>query len=304
MQTIVNQSVQVHHVSVMNAVQSFQRIALSGKSPQTKKWYAYRLDLLARHLGETRPLMDVLEVDLIQYREVLEKKKLAPDTLHGYIRAARRLFKWLYKRGIISADIVAELHLPKLPQRGKKGISDAHAALILDEAKKHSARDYALISFLESTGCRRGGVASIRLDALNLQDTPPADRRAQVIEKGNKQRTVFLSPQAAEALRAWLNIRTSKSKFVFVTDEGDPLHSDAVSEILDRYKKRLGIKAPCSPHQWRHRWFRKMISSRMPLAQAAQIGGHESTDITYRFYGQFAQDELHEAYDRYFWGNP
>lgn len=73
-----DQMVQVHHITVMNAVQSFQRIALSGKSPQTKKWYSYRLDLMARSLGETRLLLDVLEVDLIQYREFLERKKISP----------------------------------------------------------------------------------------------------------------------------------------------------------------------------------------------------------------------------------
>lgn len=163
-----DQMVQVHHITVMNAVQSFQRIALSGKSPQTKKWYSYRLDLMARSLGETRLLLDVLEVDLIQYREFLERKKISPDTLHGYIRAVRRLFKWLHKRGIISADISTEVHLPKLPKRGKKGISDEHALMILEAAKAHSVRDYAMLLFFGSSSARRGGVGGLRLKDLNL----------------------------------------------------------------------------------------------------------------------------------------
>lgn len=298
--TSTEQLVQLHQVTLMHAIHSFQKIALQGKSPHTKKWYSFRLDILARSLGETRALIDILEVDLIRYREELEKKKISPDTLHGYIRTARRLFKWLHKRGMISADITTEFTLPKLPKRGKKGISDAHAALIIEEARRHNVRDYALISFLESTGCRRGGVSSLRLDALNLNDQEPKDRRVQVIEKGNKQRTVFISIAAAAALRAWLEVRVSTSQYVFVSEQGKPLTANGVSEIIDRYKKRLGIKAPCSPHQWRHRWFRKLISQRMPLAQAAQIGGHTNTNITFTFYGQFATDELQEAYDRYY----
>jgi hypothetical protein len=38
----------------------------------------------------------------------------------------------------------------------------------------------------------------------------------------------------------------------------------------------------------------------MPLTQAAQIGGHESVQLTYQYYGQFASSELQEAYDKYF----
>lgn len=300
MQTQVNNLVQLHQVSVMHAIQSFQRIALSGKSPQTKKWYAYRLDLLARHLGETRPLIDILEVDLFQYRETLEKKKISPDTLHGYIRAARRLFRWLYNRGMISVDITSEFNLPKLPKRGKQGISDAHAAMILEAAKEHSPRDYALISFLESTNARRGGVATLQVKALNLDAPEPRCRQVKVIEKGNKERVVIMSDETIHALRAWLEIRKSRSQFVFVSDDGNPLEVNSISEIIDRYKKRLHIKARCSPHQWRHRWFRRMISNGMPLAQAAQLGGHESTNVTFQFYGQFALDELQTAYDRYY----
>ena len=300
MQNEVNTLVHLHQVTVFNAVQSFQRIALSGKSPQTKKWYSYRLDLMARHLGETRPLIDILEVDLIRYREALEARSISLDTLHGYIRAARRLFQWLYKKSLISADITTEFYLPKLPRRSKKGISDKHAAQILEAAKAHSIRDYAVISFLESTGARRGGVKSLKLEALNINAPEPMCRRVRVIEKGNKERTVIMSDETVRALKSWLNVRKSGSEFVFVSAEGNPLDVNSISEIVDRYKKRLKISAPCSPHQWRHRWFRRMISAGMPLAQAAQLGGHESTNVTFQFYGQFAIDDLQNAYDRFY----
>jgi site-specific recombinase XerD len=300
MSSNIDLMVHVHQVTVMNAIQSFMRIALAGKSPQTKKWYSYRLDLMARHLGETRPLIDILEVDLIRYRETLEARKISPDTFHGYLRAARRLFKWLYKRGIMLANIAEDIELPKPPRRGKKGIADNHVALILEEAKHHSTRDYSILTFLESTNARRGGVATLQMSAINLDEKEPKCRQASVIEKGNKQRTVIMSDETMHALRAWLDVRKSSSPYVFVSESGKPLNPDSVSEIVDRYKKRLHIKAPCSPHQWRHRWFRRMISNGMPLAQAAQLGGHESTNVTYQFYGQFALDDLQTAYDRYY----
>lgn len=290
---------ELHQVTVMHAIQSFLRIALQGKSPQTKKWYSFRLDLLARHLGETRPLIDVLEVDLIDYREQLEQKNISPDTLHGYIRAARRLFKWLHKRGMISADITTDVPLPKLPKRGKKGISDENAAKIIEAAKHHSVRDYAMLLFFASTNARRGGVESVKLSSLNLSEPEPKCRQVQVFEKGGIERTVVMDHETHRALLEWLKVRPSGSQFVFITKKGTPLKVASISQVIERYKKRLGIKEPCSPHQWRHRWFRRILSNHMPLTQAAQLGGHSNPKVTYTFYGQFANDELLEAYDRY-----
>lgn len=289
----------VQQVTLTDAIESFVRLALSGKADQTKLWYRARLKLLAQFLGEKRPLSNILEIDLIQLREHWEASRLAPDTLHGYLRATRRLFRWLFKRGIISMDITTELHLPRIPRRGRKGISDVHALAILREAQSHSKRDYAMLLFFASTSARRGGVASLRLSDLNLDADPPANRQARVIEKGQKERTVIMCAKTLAALRAWLAVRPSGSEFVFVSNQGKPLHANSISEIIDRYKKRLGIVGQCSPHQWRHRWFRILISDRMPLTQAAQLGGHESVKVTYDFYSQFAMDELQEAYDKH-----
>jgi integrase/recombinase XerD len=288
------------NITLMLAISTFLKIAMQGKSPYTKKWYQSRLLLMAGFLGETRKLSDIKETDLINWREKIEAQKLSMDTLHGYIRAARRIFKWLNKRGFMPVNIAAELSLPDLPKRGKSGISDEHARLILDEARRWSVRDYAILLFLASTSARRGGVAELRLTDLNLDQPEPECRKVTVFEKGKKERTVIMDFQTLEAMRLWISIRPGSSEFVFVSDKGEKLKVDSISEIIDRYKKRLGITGKCSPHQWRHRWFRRVLSNHMPLTQAAQIGGHESVELTYQYYGKYAMDELREAYDRYY----
>lgn len=290
----------ISHVTVMHAITSFQKIALQGKSPETRKWYESRLRLIAQVLGETRPLVDILEVDLINLREHWEKKNLSPHTLHGYIRALRKLFKWLHRRGMITMDLAAEIPLPRPPRGGRKGISDHHAALILEEARKHSLRDYAMLLFFASSNARRGGVSNLRLADLALDMPEPLRRRVRVLEKGNKERTVIIDNATAAAIEAWLHMRPRGSGYVFTKADGQKLSPNAISEVIDRYKHKLGITGRCSPHQWRHRWFRHMISNGMPLSQAAQLGGHESVNVTFQFYGQFAIDELQAAYDSHF----
>lgn len=279
-----------------------RRQVVQGKADPTKLWYRCRLSLLVRFLGETRLLFDVMESDLIDWRESIERQGLSPDTLHGYIRAARRLFRWLYKRGMLPADISQDVPLPRLPRRGRSGISDHHASLILEAAKYWSVRDYAMLLVFASTNARRGGVRELRMSNLDLTAPEPYCRRLQVFEKGLKERTVVMDDETLSALRAWVAVRPSGSEHVFVTAKGKPLKVDSVSEVIDRYKSRLGIKGRCSPHEWRHRWFRRVLSNKMPLVQAAQLGGHENVQVTYRYYGQFAVDELQEAFDRYYPG--
>ncbi len=290
----------IEHITVMHAIASFQKIALQGRSTETRKWYESRLRLVAQALGETRPLADILEVDLINLREHWEKQDLSPHTLHGYIRALRKLFKWLHRRGMITMDLAAEIPLPRPPKGGRKGITDQHAQLILEEAKKHSPRDYAMLLFFASSNARRGGVSNLQLKDLALDAPEPLRRRVRVLEKGNKERTVIIDEETAAALEAWLAIRPRGSNYVFTKSNGKKLNPNSISEVIDRYKRKLGITGHCSPHQWRHRWFRRMISAGMPLSQAAQLGGHESVNVTFQFYGQFAIDELQAAYDSHF----
>jgi len=108
-----------------------------------------------------------------------------------------------------------------------------------------------------------------------------------------------MDDETYRAMKAWLKIRPAGSQYVFVTEKGKRLALGSIAEIIDRYKARLRITAPCSPHQWRHRWFRRMLQNKMPMGQAAQLGGHQNIKITYQFYGQFAMDELQESFDRY-----
>jgi integrase/recombinase XerD len=189
--------------------------------------------------------------------------------------------------------------LPKLPRHGRSGIKDEHAVMILEAARERSVRDYAMLLVFATTSARRGGVARLKLSHLHTDEPEPFCRQIQVIEKGGQERTVMMDDLTLDALRAWLAVRPSESEFVFVTRTGQPLKVDSVSSVLGRYKKRLGIVGRCSPHQWRHRWFRRLLANRMPLVQAAQLGGHKSVTVTYEFYGQFAMGELQEAYDKY-----
>ncbi len=305
-----------HHPSTIedftlsNAITTFLEVELAIVSPQTIDWYEKRLSLFKNEIGD-KHISEFKEADLWDwYRNLQSRVKRGPErtvgkisvnTQHGYIRAVRRIFKWFYERGILETNLARDLKLPKLPKNGKKGVSDLDVDILL-KATASNQRDYAILRFIESTGCRRGGVADLRLSDLNINADSLFDRQVTVREKGGKERTVFMSAEALRAMKGWLKQRESQSDFVF-TNNHDPnrgLAPSSVSEIISRYKKQAGITGRVSPHQWRHRLGRKLTQAGMPLGLVSQTLGHASIVVTNDFYGIFAVNELQKAVDHYY----
>jgi hypothetical protein len=164
-------------ITLGEIVATFIAEELFSLSPQTEKWYRCRLGLFVEAMGAERPLSSIGKPDLLAWWKSLESrttskpKTLTVDTFHGYVRAARRLFKWMYEQHIIETELYKFIKLPKLPERERKGIDDQSLRKFL-QAAQESPRDYAILMFMESTGCRRGGVASLTFD--ELQNPPPA----------------------------------------------------------------------------------------------------------------------------------
>jgi integrase len=288
--------------------QSFIDEELLATSPQTQKWYQCRLGLFLSALGPDRPLSSVEKKDLLAWWRSLDARTrtdppdLSIETFHGYVRAVRRLFKWLHENHLTIDEIWKSIKLPKLPERTRKGVDDNFVNALI-EAARQNPRDLAILLFMESTGARRGGVASLRLDDISPSAPEPYCRRVTVHEKGKRVRQVVMSAEALAALRAWLAVRESGTDFVFTSersgkDEG--LQPGAINQIIARYQKALNIKGRCSPHQWRHRFGRARTMEGMPLGMVSQLMGHSTIVVTAEYYGKLSMDELQTAYDRYY----
>ena len=284
-------------LTLYQAVDLFLSTGLTGRAADTAKWYRERLHNLMDTIGPDRPLASITRLDLAAWYAGLDLASLY--TLHGYGRAARRLFRWLIKMGLIDDNPATALDLPRLPRTSRPGISDPDLAAMLAAAADHP-RDYAILQFIESTGSRLCGAAGLLLPSLDM-----ARRRAIVTEKYGNDRTVFLSSPALAAMQRWLDHRPTIPGLdhVFIGREpGQPWHSltpESIGQRFELYAHRAGITGPSSAHQWRHRFGRRMSAAGMNLGILSQIMGHSTPAITVLFYGIFGVDHLQEQYDRY-----
>lgn len=254
-------------------------------SPRTIRWYRERLTPLKRLSDQ--PVTDVRPDDLYQiYADLVQSGQYSVYTLHGFVRAWRRLFRWAHLEGFIDSNPASRLRFPQLPDEPPKGISDADIVKMLRACT--NIRDRAIILFLTDTGARLGGVAGLKIDDLDLER-----RRALVREKGRRARFVFFSEATSQALREWLASRHDNDPRVF------PLSPEGIYSMLRRCAQRAGIKGRWNPHAFRHAFARRLLSNGGNLAQVSQLLGHSTIYVTAQFYGRFAIDELQLFHERY-----
>lgn len=270
-------------------------LSLEGvKSPATVTWYRQRLAGLEAQLG--RKGIDRVKVtDLRLWRATLgQRKKLSVWTVHGHVRAARRLFNWLVQEGRLKVSPAKRLELPRLPYEPRKGIDYRDMLTIIGSAKGHP-RDYALVLFLADSAARCGGVANLKVEDLEL-----SRGRATVHEKGSRARAVYIQPRTCEALRDYLGGRRSGPVFLNQWT-GKGLKPGGIYQVLERLAECCGVTERWNPHNWRHGAARGMLRRGANLAQVSQILGHSDVSVTVKFYGSFVDEELKAAHARYTW---
>lgn len=267
--------------------------ALDGvMSPATLIWYRRRLGPMRDALGSL-PLQQVTVDDLRAWRADLCRRPLSPWTLHGYVRAVRRLFAWMVEEGHLPVSPAARLELPALPIEPARGIAPADMLKILDAARG-APRDYALCLFLADTGARVGGAAGLVVADLDF-----VSGRAEVREKGSKARTVYLTRRTSRALSDYLGGRRSGPVFLDSRRRGNPLQPGGIYQVIERLARRAGVTGRWNPHAWRHGAARGWLKAGANLAQVSQMLGHTDVSVTVKFYGAFVDEELKAAHRRF-----
>lgn len=289
--------------------------------------YTYTFNKLLAYLGDVE-IEEIRVDDLRKWRakvaaapgrrqsppkEGKEEAKLSVYTLHRDIRQVKTFFKWCVEEEILKRNPATRLTLPKLP-RGEppKAISDkdmkrmiAAALAAITERPERSdgrpcqhhqglkpypyERDYAMIRFLAESGCRVGGLASLRWEDLDL----PA-KEGTVCEKGKVSRMVPYGRETVAALEAWRSVQPSYNRhveFVFSGERG-ALTTSGLYQILHRLAVRAGVRDRHNPHSFRHALARRLLKHRADMGTVSELLGHSNIETTHKFYARWSKEEL------------
>ena len=143
-------------------------------------------------------------------------------------------------------------------------------------------RDRAILETFYSTGIRRAELCSLRLDDIQV------DRQAVFVNqgKGNKDRYVPIGMRALVWIARYVEqardklLLDEKERTLFVTNQGEPINPDSLTEYARRYIQAAGVNKPGACHIFRHTMATLMHDNGAELAVIQVILGHTKTETT------------------------
>jgi site-specific recombinase XerD len=225
------------------------------------------------------PLTETGRTEIGAYVDYLLKKQRTPKTITCHLQTIRLFFDYLINdEGITLINPVTKvsLRLPKpLPRHLKDDQVERLLGVITDP------RDRAMFMLMLRCGLRVEEVAHLAVDAIEL-----SRRRLFVAHgKGGKDRIVYLSDDARSALEAYLAIRSSKARGVFLVQKGamkgKPISVRGIQKRIEYYAKRSKVRVSC--HQLRHTMATQLLNADAALATIQDLLGHGQITTTQRY---------------------
>jgi integrase/recombinase XerD len=279
-------------------------------SPRTIAWYAstlraFQAALPTANLASVTPTMIrqyivALQTRNTRYPDAPQKPPqpggLSTASIASHVRALHAFWSWATSEYALPANPMTNIKRHRNPPPEPKAISPADVIRLLNATTDTRAgtRDRALLVFLADTGCRLGGLLSLTLGNLALDN-----RSAFLWEKGNKLRKVVFTAYTSELLKQWLALRQSPTDSVFTSViTSQPLTPSGVHQLLRRLKTRARVTGRVNPHSFRHNFAREYLRKGGDLATLARLLGHADISTTAAYYAVFSDDELADFHEK------
>ncbi|QGX39332.1 site-specific tyrosine recombinase XerC [Permianibacter aggregans] len=247
-----------------------------------------------------RPIIERYQRHLHFYRKDNgEPLSIASQIQH--LQNLRGWFKFLVREHYLPYNPAADLVMPRKPKRlPSQVLTLKQVQTILqqpDVTTLTGIRDRAILEVLYATGMRRTELTQLKRHHID------SERGTIFIEqgKGHKDRYVPIGQSAIEWLTRYLLevrphlILTAHEDTVFLTDYGEPLTKNRLSDLVKTYVLKAGI-AHGSCHLFRHAMATHMLENGADIRFIQAMLGHSELTTT-AIYTHVAVQKLKAVYD-------
>lgn len=281
-----------------------------GRSLKTVENYDRYLTRFIEHTKVTKP-EDVTANIVREYRLWLNRQRVSQNdadretlkkrTQNYYLIALRSFLKYLTREGYTTFP-PEKIELAKTPERELDLISGVELERFLvapDGSDLKSLRDRAIFELLFSTGLRVSELCGLSRDLdLNKDEF-------SVRGKGEKVRVVFLSDEAKDAIRIYLEKRTDIDDALFVrlapgagNAQSLRLTPRSVERLVKHYAIKAGISKKVTPHVIRHSFATDLLENGADIRSVQALLGHANIATTqiYTHVTDQKLKEIHKAF--------
>lgn len=295
-------------------------------SAKTCENYARDLHLLMQMMQKNH-LTDVRAITSHHIRQIimqLHSQEQSPKSIARYLSSWRSYYRWMVLEQGLPVNPVLGLRAPKAAKSLPKALSVDDAVRLSASSLSPSSsraglgavkpellvRDHALIELLYSSGLRVSEIVALDIAPPN-QHTPSEQQgdgwldlnelQVHVLGKGSKPRIVPVGTPAAQAVRAWLEVRASmkgaaQTPAMFIGQNGTRLTARSIQLRLAQYAQALGLPVHVHPHMLRHSFATHILQSSGDLRAVQEMLGHANLSAT-QIYTALDFQHLAKIYD-------
>lgn len=231
--------------------------------------------------------------------------ELGTATLNYHLIALRSFLKFCAKRNItaLTAD---KIELARSKRKQVTWLSEDELERMFaqpDTSTLAGARDRAILELLFSSGLRVSELVSLDRDHINLKR-----REFTVRGKGQKDRPIFISPEAASWLEKYISMRKDNTKPLFIRFAGNKkvdlsgnfhrLTARSIQRLVAHYALLAGITKHVSPHTLRHSFATNLLMNGADLRSVQAMLGHSNIATT-QIYTHVTDPHLKSVHEQY-----
>lgn len=231
--------------------------------------------------------------------------ELQKNTQNYHLIALRSFLKYCAKRDVaaLTAD---KIELARVVRKQVTFLTPEELERLFaepDTSTLAGSRDRAILELLFSSGLRVSELVGLDREHINLKR-----REFMVRGKGQKDRPIFISPDAAEWIQAYLDKRQDTVKPLFVRYSGRKtvdtsgnyhrLTARSVQRMVAKYALLAGITKHVSPHTLRHSFATDLLMNGADLRSVQALLGHSNISTT-QIYTHVTDPHLKDVHQKF-----
>jgi len=215
------------------------------------------------------------------YIDHLLRKRMNPASINLYLAIIRVFYDYLkYEENVDLINPVNRNRRLRVPRPLPRSLRDQEVEKLFGAIK--NKRDIAMFKLMLRCGLRVEEVSNLTLGAIDLK------RRRLMVEqgKGGKDRVVYISNDAHDALIAYLKLRCrNRTRRIFLVEKGtykgQAISVRGIQKRIEYYAKKTRINVSC--HRLRHTMATQLLNAEAEVETIQDLLGHNWITTTQRY---------------------